>query len=205
MELFPWTALRNVRAAVLLILWCLALSATASTYAQTSADIVLYASETAAKAGNWRTEPDSAAAGGNRMYYPESGLAKIGTPLANPANYFDLTFNAEKGKPYRLWLRGKADANSTNNDSAWVQFSGSVDAFGTPVYRIGTTSATMYNLEECTGCGLSFWGWNDNQFQGLGPLIYFSATGPQTVRVQLRDRFVRRHADDADGELSLST
>jgi endonuclease/exonuclease/phosphatase family metal-dependent hydrolase len=187
MELFSRTALRNVRAAVLLTLWCLALSVTGSTtYAQTS-DIVLYAHETFAKSGNWRTEPDSTAAGDNRIRYPDSGLAKIGTPLANPTHYFDLTFNAEKGIPYRLWMRAKADANSTNNDSAWVQFSGSVDAFGTPVYRIGTTSATMYNLEECTGCGLGAWGWNDNLFQGFGPLIYFAATGPQTVRVQLRE------------------
>jgi hypothetical protein len=84
-------------------------------------------------------------------------------------------------------MRGKADANSTNNDSAFVQFSGSVDSNGTPVFRIGTTSATMFNLEECTGCGLSAWGWNDNLFGGLGPLIYFASSGTQTIRVQLRE------------------
>lgn len=186
MELFPGAALRNVKAAVLLTLWCLALSVP-SAYAQTSSDIVLYAAEAPVKSGNWRTEPDSTAASGNRIRYPDSGLPKIETPFANPAHYFELTFNAQGGMPYRLWMRGKADGNSTNNDSAWVQFSGSVNSSGAPVYRIGTTSATMFNLEECTGCGLSAWGWNDNLFQGFGPVIYFAATGPQTIRVQLRE------------------
>ena len=150
-------------------------------------DIVLYAAEASSRAGNWQVELDSTAAGGYRMRYPDSGLAKLNTPLANPTHYFDINFNAQAGIPYRLWMRGKADGNSTNNDSSYVQFSGSVDSFGNPVNRIGTTSATMFNLEECTGCGLSQWGWNDNLFGGLGPLVYFATSGPQTVRVQLRE------------------
>ena len=152
-----------------------------------SGEIVLYAAEATTRAGNWRVEADSTGAGGSRMRYPDAGGAKLQTPLANPTHYFDLTFNAQAGIPYRLWMRGKSDANSTNNDSAFVQFSGSTDILGTPVYRIGTTSATLYNLEECTGCGISNWGWNDNLFGGLGPVIFFSTTGPQTVRVQMRE------------------
>ena len=155
-----------------------------------SADIVLYASETAARSGNWSVEADASAAGGARIRYPDAGGPKLNTPLANPTHYFDISFSAQAGIAYRLWFRGKADANSTNNDSAWVQFSGSVDGAndqGAPVFRIGSTSATMLNLEDCTGCGLSAWGWNDNLFGGLGPLIYFSTTGKQTIRVQLRE------------------
>jgi hypothetical protein len=34
---------------------------------------------------------------------------------------------------------------------------------------------------------LSAWGWNDNLFGGLGPLIYFASSGTQTIRVQLRE------------------
>jgi hypothetical protein len=154
--------------------------------AQTS-DVVLYASETTAKAGNWVVEADATAAGGARIRYPDAGGPKLATAFANPTHYFETTFNAQAGVAYRLWMRGKADVNSTNNDSAWVQFSGSVDSSGTPVFRIGTTSATMFNLEECTGCGLSAWGWNDNLFGGLGPLIYFATSGTQTIRVQLRE------------------
>ena len=153
---------------------------------QTS-DVVLYASETTAKAGNWLVEADATAAGGARIRYPDAGGPKLTTALANPTHYFETTFTAQAGLAYRLWMRGKADANSTNNDSAWVQFSGSVDNGGTPVFRVGTTAATMFNLEECTGCGLSAWGWNDNLFGGLGPLIYFASSGTQTIRVQLRE------------------
>ena len=154
--------------------------------AQTS-DVVLYASETTVKAGNWLVEADATAAGGARIRYPDAGGPKLTTALANPTHYFETTFTAQAGVAYRLWMRGKADANSTNNDSAWVQFSGSVDSGGTPAFRIGTTAATMFNLEECTGCGLSAWGWNDNLFGGLGPLIYFANSGTQTIRVQLRE------------------
>lgn len=185
MDQFSHSSLRSLKFPVLLTLFILALSSAAPVLAQS--DIVLYAAEAAVRAGNWRVEADSTAAGGNRIRIPDAGAAKIDPPLASPANYFEITFSAVKGIPYRLWMRGKADSNSTNNDSAWVQFSGSVDALGSAVYRIGTTSATMFNLEECTGCGISGWGWNDNLFNGLGPLIYFSSTGTQTVRVQLRE------------------
>ena len=150
-------------------------------------DIVLYAAEAPSRAGNWQVQLDNTAAGGSRMWYPDGGLPKLTTPAANPTNYFDLTFNAVQGVPYRLWIRGNAQSNSTNNDSAFVQFSGSVDSVGNAVNRIGTSSAFLYNLEECTGCGLSGWGWNDNLFGGLGPLVYFATTGPQTIRIQLRE------------------
>ena len=152
-----------------------------------SSDIVLYASETTAREGNWLVEADGTAAGSARIRYPDAGGPRLSTAFANPSHYFELTFTAQAGTAYRLWMRGKADANSTNNDSAWVQFSGSVDGGGAAVFRIGTTSATMFNLEDCTGCGLSAWGWNDNLFGGLGPLIYFATTGTQTIRVQLRE------------------
>ena len=150
-------------------------------------EIVLYASETTARAGNWVVEADGTAAGGARIRYPDAGGPKLTEAFANPTHYFETTFTAQAGVAYRLWMRGKADANSTNNDSAFVQFSGSVDNNGTPVFRIGTTSATMFNLEDCTGCGLSAWGWNDNLFGGLGPLIFFANSGIQTIRVQLRE------------------
>ena len=152
-----------------------------------SSDIVLYASETTVRVGNWLVQADATAAGGNRIRIPDAGGPKLTTPFANPTHYFETTFTAQAGVAYRLWMRGKADANSTNNDSAWVQFSGSVDANGAPVFRIGTTSATMFNLEDCTGCGLSAWGWNDNLFGGMGPLIFFANSGVQTIRVQLRE------------------
>ena len=150
-------------------------------------NIVLYAAEAPVRTGNWVVEPDATGAGGLRMRYPDAGGPRLTTPIANPTHYFEMTFNVQAGIPYRLWFRGKADANSVANDSAWVQFSNSVDSNGQAVFRIGSVSAIMANMEECTGCGLSAWGWNDSAINGLGPLVYFSTSGTQTIRVQLRE------------------
>jgi len=150
---------------------------------------VLYAAEATVISGAWSVVTDSTAAGGARMQNPNAGAAKITPALASPANYFELTFTAEAGKPYRLWLRGIATANNYANDSVHVQFSGSVSASGAATYRIGTTTSAEVNLEDCNGCGVSGWGWQDNGYgvNVMGPAIYFAVTGPQTVRVQVRD------------------
>jgi hypothetical protein len=152
------------------------------------AEIVLNA-RTATVGGGWTVTADSTAAGGARLQNPDLGAARLTTPLASPANYFELTFTAEAGRPYRLWIRGKATANSWANDSVYVQFDNSVTGSGTPIYRIGTTSATTYTLEDCISCGVSGWGWQDNGFGAgvLGPAIYFASSGPQRIRIQARE------------------
>ena len=155
-----------------------------------SAEIVLYASTATLKMGAWVVESDGTAAGGRKMRHPNAGAAKITTASATPTDYFELTFNAEAGKGYRLWLRGRADGNSWANDSVFVQFSGSVTSVGGgATWRIGTTSAAEVNLEECSGCGVAAWGWQDNGYgtNVLGPLVYFGTTGPQTIRIQTRE------------------
>jgi hypothetical protein len=140
-------------------------------------------------AGGWNRVTDSSAAGGVRLQSPDLGAAKLLTAAAAPAAYFELPFDALAGVPYRLWIRGKAAANSFANDSAFVQFDASVNGSGTPVYRIGTTDAAPFVLEECSGCGVSGWGWEDNGYGAgmLGPLIYFATTGTHRVRVQVRE------------------
>lgn len=156
--------------------------------AQSGSEVVLYASEATVRSG-WNVVADSSAAGGARLANPNLGAAKISTPLANPSQYFEMSFNAQAGTPYRLWIRGKAENDNWANDSVFVQFSGSVNASGTGVFRIGTTDATTINLEDCSGCGLSAWGWQDNGWGTgvMGPLIYFSTTGAQTLRMQVRE------------------
>jgi endonuclease/exonuclease/phosphatase family metal-dependent hydrolase len=54
---------------------------------------------------------------------------------------------------------------------------------------MGTTSALEVNLEDCSGCGISAWGWQDDGWGVgvLGPVIYFQSTGTQTLRVQTRE------------------
>ena len=152
-------------------------------------EIVLYASQAPVKSGNWVVVTDSSAAGGARIHNNDVGAAKLSQPLSNPVHYFEMTFNAEAGRPYRLWVRGKAQNNFWGNDSIFAQFSGSVSGGGAPAFRIGTTSATEINLEDCFGCGISEWGWQDNGW-GVnvpGPQIFFGTTGPQTIRIQVRE------------------
>ena len=152
-------------------------------------DIVLYAAQTTKIVGNWIVEADATAASGRRIRNPNAGVAKVVTPVASPASYFEMTFNVVAGKPYRLWIRGKAEGNSWANDSAHVQFSGSVNQSGAAIYRIGSTASAEFNLESCTGCGLANWGWEDNGWGTgvLGPQIFFATTGTQTIRIQPRE------------------
>ena len=150
-------------------------------------DVVVHARHASIKAGTWRLLSDQTAAGGERLEHPDAGAPKVTTPLATPANYVELTFNAEAGRGYRLWFRGRAQNDSYNNDSAYAQFDKSVDANGTAVNRIGTTQAVPLILEECSGCGVAGWGWSDNGYGGFGPLIYFAASGTQTMRIQGRE------------------
>lgn len=139
--------------------------------------------------GNWRKESNSTAAGQIVLHQPDLGAAKITTALASPSNYFEVSFPAVAGTAYRLWMRGRADGDSWANDSVFVQFSGSTTASGSAIYRTGTTSALEVNLEECSGCGIQGWGWQDDGWGVgvLGPLVYFNSTGTQTIRVQTRE------------------
>ena len=169
-----------------------ALAVALLSYADTGAvptDVVLRAAAARVVHGDWSVVADSSASGGSRLANRDAGAAKRSSPLASPSHYFEMTFSADAGTPYRLWLRGRAARDSYANDSVFVQFSGSVTSSGSPVWRIGTTSATEVNLEACSGCGLSGWGWQDNGWgQGvLGPLVYFGTSGTQTLRVQVRE------------------
>jgi hypothetical protein len=139
--------------------------------------------------GAWRTISDSTAAEGARVWHPDAGAAKLTAPLASPVHYFDLHFQASAGVGYRLWIRGKAQNDYWGNDSVFAQFSDSVDADGTPQFRLNTASATTINLEDCSGCGVSAWGWQDNGWGVgvLGPLVYFENDGDHTIRIQTRE------------------
>src|SRR5207253_1646363 len=99
------------------------ISATTATAHASNNDVVLYASRAPVKAGTWTVVADSTAAGGYAMANPDSDASMVTAPLAQPVNYFQLTFPAYSGMAYHLWIRGKAAKNSTSNDSVFVQFS----------------------------------------------------------------------------------
>ena len=142
------------------------------------------------RAGKWVVTTDSTAVGGGRtIRHPDAGASKLTAALASPSNYFELTFSATRGVPYRITILGKADQDSWANDSVFLQFAGSVTSSGSATWRIGSTSATEVNLEDCSGCGLKGWKWQDNGYgSGVqGTPVYFATTGTQRIRVQTRE------------------
>jgi endonuclease/exonuclease/phosphatase family metal-dependent hydrolase len=152
-------------------------------------DIVLEAEKAAKRSGKWAVAKDRQASQDTVIRHPDAGRPKITRALARPANYFEMSFQAQARTPYRLWIRGRAQNDHWGNDSVFVQFSGSVSKAGGKTYRIGTTTAAEVNLEECRGCGLRGWKWQDNGWgKGvLGPVIYFAKSGTQKLRVQTRE------------------
>jgi hypothetical protein len=121
------------------------------------------------------------------VWHPDAGVRFAITP--QPIHYFEVLAWVEAGTPYRLWIRAKAEGDDPRNDSVSVQFPGSVNGRGKPVFRTGTTSAATVILQECSGCPLAGWGWQDtkNGPNVLGPLVAFDTTGFQTIRVQTRE------------------
>ena len=146
-------------------------------------DILLYAADATRLVGNWVFQNDATAAGGRVLRNPDRGAAKRTVASAAPADYVELAFDVQANVPYRLWMRAKADGDVYYNDSVFVQFSGATD------YAIGTTAAAEYNLEDCSGCRLSGWGWQDNGWGVgvLGPLVTFTSGGTHTIRIQPRE------------------
>jgi hypothetical protein len=154
-----------------------------------SDDVVLYAGRAAVTGTGFAVSPDPTAAAGRALQSIDRGIPKQATALAVPHTYAELEFVAEAGRPYRLWLRGRADDDYWGNDSVHVQFSDAVDTEGAPAFRIGTTESTVVNLEDCSGCNLENWGWQDNGWGvgELGPEIYFATSGSHTLRIQNRE------------------
>jgi endo-1,3-1,4-beta-glycanase ExoK len=151
-----------------------------------NSDVVLYASRAQSKAGTWTVVADSTAAGGYALTNPGLGAATVMVPLAQPTNYFQLTFPAYSGTPYHLWIRAKASGNSVNNDSVFVQFSDSITGTGSPIDRIGTTAGMPVILQPCTSSRVRGWGWTDNGWCSLGTNVIFQNTGTHTIRIQVR-------------------
>lgn len=153
-------------------------------------DVVLWTAGTspAQVRGDWVRESDATAAGGIVLRNPDRGRAK-GTALAAPANYFEMQFTAKASTAYHLWIRMRAEGNSTNNDSVYVQFSDAVTATGVSTFRIGSTSAAEAVLQNpsAESSSLLGWGWTDNGWGSLGTPIYFAAGGAHTIRIQQRE------------------
>ena len=153
-------------------------------------EIVLHTGVTGPPAGRWTRIDDPTAASGRRLFYPNANAPKSTAPAAAPAEYVDVFFRPDPTQTYKLWVRLKAENNYWANDSVWLQFSGATDASGRPVYGMGTTSGMAINLEECSGCGISGWGWEDDGWGARnvnGGLLRFPEGGSQWIRIQVRE------------------
>ncbi|HTM04444.1 MAG TPA: FG-GAP-like repeat-containing protein [Vicinamibacterales bacterium] len=165
-------------------------SATATVTVLPYKEINMRPANYAALSGAWKRVDDPTAASGVRLQHPDAGAAKLTAPLANPTHYFELAFRADPTQTYKLWIRGKAERNAWSNDSVFVQFSGSTDSAGNARWRLGSTDALAVNIEECSGCGLSGWGWEDDGWGAVnrnGTTLRFPEGGWQRIRVQTRE------------------
>jgi hypothetical protein len=154
-----------------------------------SPEIVLWGAYYAGVVG-WDTVTDPTAAADARVHAPNAGAPKVTTPAGDPGNYVDISFKPDPTQSYKLWVRLKADGNRYQNDSLWMQFSGAVNTSGAPVARLGTAEGLAINLEECSGCGISGWGWEDDGWgapNANGMLLRFPDGGHQTIRIQIRE------------------
>jgi regulation of enolase protein 1 (concanavalin A-like superfamily)/SH3-like domain-containing protein len=99
-----------------------------------------------------------------------------------------MRFTAKGSTAYHLWIRMRAQSDSTNGDSIHAQFSDSVNAVGQPIIRIGSTSSAEVVLQNGpTGSAPLGWGWTDNGWGSLGAPVYFEADGEHIVRIQQRE------------------
>jgi hypothetical protein len=119
---------------------------------------------------------------------PDTGWTAVDAPLPMPAHYVEISFDAAASTTYQIWLRLRGAADSKWNESVWVQFDQAVDGAGSPLWGIGTSSGLLVNLENCTGCGIAGWGWQDNGWwTGQTARVRFAVGGRQTLRVQVRE------------------
>jgi hypothetical protein len=155
-----------------------------------SGDIVIYASDlgSGSRHGAWSTASDSTSPGGIKLVTPDAGWSATTAPLATPADYVDVAFNPIPDMPYTLWLRLRAQDNSKWNDSLWVQFSGA-HVNGSPVYPLNSASALLINLATDALAGsLNGWGWQNGAYWLSQPAtVTFTGSGPQTLRIQVRE------------------
>jgi hypothetical protein len=151
---------------------------------------VIYSGDIPAGAihGSWSRSSDPTSPNSLKLATPDKGRVSADTPLASPTDYVDVTFTANAGVPYRLWLRMQALNNNKYNDSLWVQFS-DAQIGGSSIYPLNSTSGLDVNLAtDSTGTNLSGWGWADGAYWLSQTTTFtFPTSGTHTLRIQVRE------------------
>jgi endonuclease/exonuclease/phosphatase family metal-dependent hydrolase len=177
-----------LRRLVAVLFFCTLSTAVVGPATAAEPDIVLRSGDFKNVHGNWSLADEATAADGKLISSADQGQSTTSAPLAAPTDYFEATFDAPAGTSYHLWVRLRASGNSKYNDSVWLQYSDAVTTAGSPVYRIGTTDGLDVNLERCSGCGVSGWGWQDGAYWlSQSTTVQFTTSGPHTLRVQIRE------------------
>jgi len=153
-------------------------------------NVVIYAGDIPAGArhGSWATASDSTSPNSLKLATSDAGVANTANALSSPSDYVDVTFTANAGTPYTIWLRMQALGNAKVNDSVWMQFS-DAQANGSPVYPINSTSGLLVNLAtDSTASSLSGWGWQNTAYWlSQATTVTFPTTGTHTLRIQVRE------------------
>ena len=153
-------------------------------------NIVIYASDLPASAlhGSWTVATDTTSPASKKLVTSDVKFQSPDSPLAAPADYVDVTFTANAGTPYTLWLRLQALNNSKFNDSVWVQFS-DARVNGAPIYPLNSTSGLAVNLATSSaGTSLNRWGWQNKAYWlSQETTVTFATSGTHTLRIQVRE------------------
>jgi hypothetical protein len=166
-------------------------SVTVSAVATSGAsDIVIYANDIPASAvhGVWTKAFDATAAAGVALTTPDGSVSNTSQPLASPADYVDVTFNALPNTPYTVWLRLLAASDSKWNDSVWVQFS-DANVDDEIIYPVNSTSGLLVNLAtDSAAASLNRWGWQKGAYWIYQPAtVTFDDNPTHMLRIQVRE------------------
>lgn len=173
---------------VVVLVWSVFVLVLSAVNADAASDVVVYVSNAPVVRGNWSRVGDASAAGGQKLSGADWGWATTGAPLAQPNDYFEVSVTVDANTSYHVWTRMRASADSKWNDSVWMQFDAATDAGGAAVYPIGSASGLLLNLEPCSNCGTTGWGWVDGAYWlGQTSTIRFATGGTHTIRVQTRE------------------
>jgi endonuclease/exonuclease/phosphatase family metal-dependent hydrolase len=179
------TAARGLFGAFVLIVL---IASAGSRLVAAASDIVLYTSDFTRMQGNWASAATSGAAGGQRLSGTDYNWSAPNSALAAPADYVEATFSAPASTAFHVWLRLRAGNDSKYNDSVWVQFNDAVSANGSSLYPIGSASGLLVNLENCAGCAVAGWGWQDKAYWlQQTTVVQFASSGTHTIRIQTRE------------------
>jgi hypothetical protein len=153
-------------------------------------NIVIYASDipSGSRNGSWTTAASASSPLNTKLVTPDNGVANTNNPLASPTDYVDVTFTANAGTPYTIWLRLQALNNSKFNDAVWVQFS-DAQSGGSSIYPMNSTSGLLVNLaNDSTGASDQGWGWVNGAYWLSQPAtLTFAGSGTHTMRIQIRE------------------